>query len=151
MATSYRALEGSKFDEKCGEIMEKLTTSKHAKIMFIEQIINPDLLAVYESCPLENEQVLFHGTPVKYSTAIEETGLDTEQSKRALYGKGNYFSPNPGYALLYAVAEYDYRVIYMCRVKMGVVGVNSAIGTDSVYRVNTNEQSIIDYKIGFYA
>jgi hypothetical protein len=144
----YIQLEGSAFDE-AKEFIEKIGETK-LNIMFIEKVISKKQTENYEACPIGNERYLFHGTNPDKCTSIETGGLQVKYSVNKSYGPGNYFSPCPLVSFGYAIFKYDYKPIYLCKVKLGEYGVNHGGNKTYIYRTSVDNQSNIIYRIGLF-
>jgi hypothetical protein len=164
-----RVLEMSEpiFDKLCDNIYQ---TFPKACIIWIEEIINPELQALYESYKLTinppNEKRLFHGTLDTVAHIIAKEGFDPTLNKTSAFGKGVYFSTQASYSSAYCKRTHGAEMAYMlvCDVITGKVGqgkanqpipvtfnsVTNTLRHPSMYIVNKKEAALPRYLIVFY-
>ncbi len=124
-------------DKRYDKIEEGIRKSyPNSCILWIEEIINPELEELYQKQKAEIEKKrgkpcreleLYHGTREEYSNSIIKNGFDPLANTRSAYGKGSYFAKNASYSRDYAPPASD-QVSFMliCSVLIGETSVYTA-------------------------
>lgn len=130
-------------DKRYDKIEEGIRKSyPNSCILWIEEIINPELEELYKTQKAEieakrgktcKELQLYHGTKEEYANSIIKNGFDPLANSRSAYGKGSYFAANASYSRDYAPPASD-QVSFMliCSVLIGeaaIYGPNKPIDT----------------------
>jgi hypothetical protein len=107
-----------KFDKIASRIYESY---KNACILYIDEIVNPDLEAKFRARHREilnsrgdvTEKQYFHGTKESLVDIIAQNGFDPSYSRRASYGYGVYFAKNASYSRDFMFASERGKPTYM--------------------------------------
>ena len=117
-------------DKKYDEISNRVYESyPNACILFIDNVVNEDLLQEYEAKKTEimeqrgsvEELLLFHGTKHSLINVIALNGFDPSKNVTSAYGKGTYFARDARYSSDYMKTADGDGISYMflCKVLVG--------------------------------
>ncbi len=126
-----------RFDRVARRIYESY---KNACILYIDEIVNPELEAKFRARHREilnhrgdvTEKQYFHGTKEAFVDIISEKGFDPTKNKRSSYGYGVYFAKNASYSRDFMFASEPGKPTYMflCDVFVGKVACGAKQGSD---------------------
>lgn len=124
-----------KFDKIASRIYESY---KNACILYIDEIVNPDLEAKFRARHREilnsrgdvTEKQFFHGTKESLVDIIASNGFDPTKNRRSSYGYGVYFARNASYSKDFMFASEPGKPCFMfiCDVLVGKVKVGGKAG-----------------------
>ncbi len=141
---------------------------KNACILYIDEIINEELLSKYQQRKSYIEEIrgkenvfehqLFHGTKVDCINNIATNGFMKQFNKTSAYGKGTYFSTKASYSCHYTDKDTtDISYMFICDVIVGkytVVNgpleINTAMYDNSVNNITLPDIYVTPYDDGAY-
>lgn len=168
MTTTYLSLSDPEYDKIVGFFRQ---TYPNSCVVWIEKIINPDLLSDYEeyknTFSEPNEKLLFHGTTEENARKIIDSGFDLSLNKTFGYGKGIYFSKRAIYSSnsrFSKPSNDDLAFMLLCSVVTGKVtqgdrgekipkdydSFTNSIKNPDMYIVNRREATLPRYLVAFY-
>lgn len=129
MALKPVPMSDKRFDEISGLVRKSY---KNSCILFMDEIVNPDLYSSYEDYKLclgevTEEKLLFHGTHARLINTIASEGFDPVKNVTSAYGKGSYFALDASYSQSYMKSTDREDISYMFLVQMaiGKTGINT--------------------------
>jgi len=144
----YIPLSNKLYDELVNELRKSFP---NACVLYIKQVVNPELLTKYEMFVRQNEVTehrLFHGTKASVLGSICESGYKKEYNVVSAYGIGTYFSGAGDVSKQYTdTTDEGESFLFVNRV---AVGADTGGVHPSIYAVRHDDAAYPEYLISFH-
>jgi|APCry1669188910_1035180.scaffolds.fasta_scaffold67891_1 hypothetical protein len=144
----YIPLSNKLYDELVNELRKSFP---NACVLYIKQVVNPELQTKYEKFVRENkvtEHRLFHGTKASVLGSICESGYKKEYNVVSAYGIGTYFSGAGDVSKQYTdTTDEGESFLFVNRV---AVGADTGGVHPSIYAVRHDDAAYPEYLISFH-
>lgn len=141
-------LSNKLYDELVGELRKSFP---NACVLYIERVVNPELLTRYETFVGANdvkEMRLFHGTNANSISSICESGYKKEYNRRSAYGHGTYFASAGSYSKEYTdITKDGESFLFMNRV---AVGADTGGDKNNIFVIKHDEAVYPEYLLSFH-
>jgi hypothetical protein len=144
----YIPLSNKLYDELVNELRKSFP---NACVLYIKQVVNPELQTKYEKFVRQNEVTehrLFHGTKASVLGSICESGYKKEYNVVSAYGIGTYFSGAGDVSKQYTdTTDEGESFLFVNRV---AVGADTGGVHPSIYAVRHDDAAYPEYLISFH-
>jgi hypothetical protein len=144
----YIPLSNKLYDELVNELRKSFP---NACVLYIKQVVNPELQTKYEMFVRQNEVTehrLFHGTKASVLGSICESGYKKEYNVVSAYGIGTYFSGAGDVSKQYTdTTDEGESFLFVNRV---AVGADTGGVHPSIYAVRHDDAAYPEYLISFH-